>query len=214
MSPHAKGETGSVILAAGGSSRLGQPKQLILFRGKNLLCRVIDAAREGGCSPVVVVIGSDGQRVARELEQRNAISVENKRWQRGIGSSIRTGVQGLIDHAPDIDAIVLLVCDQPAVNEDTIRNLIMLREQTNKSIVASSYANTLGVPALFDRSFFPELRSLPDEAGAKSIILRNRERVAQFEFPEGKIDIDTAEDWEELKSRVILNEVKDLTQAD
>ena len=214
MSPHSKGETGAVILAAGGSSRLGQPKQLILFRGKNLLCRVIDAARKGGCSPVVVVIGSDGQRVARELEQRNVISAENKRWQRGIGSSIRTGVQGLIDHTPDIDAIVLLVCDQPAVNEDTIRNLIMLREQTNKSIVASSYANTLGVPALFDRSFFPELRSLPDEDGAKSIILRNRERVAQFEFPEGKIDIDTSEDWEELERRVILNEVKDLTQAD
>src|SRR5207248_11581381 len=138
------------MLAAGGSSRFGQPKQLILFRGKNLLCRVIDAARDGGCSPVVVVIGSDGQRVARELEQRNVISVENKRWQRGIGSSIRTGVQGLIVHTPDIDAIVLIVCDQPAVNEDTIRHLIMLSEQTHQSIVASSYANTLGLPAFYD----------------------------------------------------------------
>ena len=214
MSPHSKGKTGAVILAAGGSSRFGQPKQLILFRATNLLCRVIDAAREGGCSPVVVVIGSDGQRVARELEQRNVISAENKRWQRGIGSSIRTGVQALIDRAPDIDAIVLLVCDQPRVNAATIRNLITLRGQTNKSIVASSYANTLGVPALFDRSFLQELRSLADEAGAKSIILRNRERVAQFEFPQGKIDIDTWEDWEEAKSTVILNEVKDLTQAD
>ena len=100
------------------------------------------------------------------------------------------------------------------MNAATIRNLITLREETNKSIVASSYANTLGVPALFDRSFLQELRSLADEAGAKSIILRNRERVAQFEFPEGKIDIDTSEDWEELERRVILNEVKDLTQAD
>src|SRR5437868_5884337 len=148
MSPHSKGKTGAVILAAGGSSRFGQPKQLILFRAKNLLCRVIDAAREGGCSPVVVVIGSDSERVTRDLEKTTAITIENKAWKRGIGSSVRVGVQGAIDHAPDVGAIVLLVCDQPQVNAGAIRNLIALRDQTNKSIVASSYAGTLGVPAL------------------------------------------------------------------
>jgi len=92
----------------------------------------------------------------------------------------------------------LLVCDQPGVNANTIRNLIKLREETKKSIVASRYANTLGVPALFDRSLFGELLSLDNEAGAKSIILRNRECVAQLPFPEGAIDIDTWEDWEKL----------------
>jgi len=198
MSPHSKSKIGAVILAAGGSSRFQQPKQLIMFRSKSFVRRVIDATREAGCSPVVVVIGSDGERVVRELEGTNAISVENKGWQQGIGSSIRIGVQGLIDHAPDIDAIVLLVCDQPEVNADTIRNLITLREQTNKSIVASSYADTLGVAALFDRSFFQELLSLANEAGAKSIILRNRQRVAEFDFPQGAVDIDTREDWEKL----------------
>jgi CTP:molybdopterin cytidylyltransferase MocA len=133
-----------------------------------------------------------------ELRSTNVVIVENENWQRGIGSSIRAGVQGLIDYAPEIDAVVLLVCDQPGVNADTIRNLIKLREEMKKRIVASRYADTLGVPALFDRSLFDELLSLGAEAGAKSIILRNRERVAQLAFPEGAIDIDTSGDWEKL----------------
>jgi molybdenum cofactor cytidylyltransferase len=177
---------------------LGQPKQLLRFRGKSLVHHIVAAARQAGCSPVIVVIGSDSEKVTGELRLTSALIVENENWQRGIGSSIRAGVQGLIDYAPGIDAVVLLVCDQPFVNANTIRNLIKLREETKKSIVASRYSDTLGVPALFDRSLFDELLSLGNEAGAKSIILRNRERVAQLAFPEGAIDIDTWEDWEKL----------------
>jgi len=124
--------------------------------------------------------------------------VQNKEWQRGIGSSIRCGIRGLLKSAPDVEASVLLVCDQPAVDARIIERLIALRETTRKSIIASRYADTLGVPALFDRSFFPELLSLGDKAGAKSIISRNRNRVEEFAFPQGEVDIDTWEDWEKL----------------
>jgi molybdenum cofactor cytidylyltransferase len=86
----------------------------------------------------------------------------------------------LTNCSADIEASVLLVCDQPAVDARVIQRLIALRETTGKSIVASSYADTLGVPALFTRSVFQELLSLEDKAGAKSIILRNRERVASL----------------------------------
>ena len=106
----------------------------------------------------------------------------------------------MINHTPDVDAIVLLVCDQPFVDAFRIKQLIALRVQTEKSIVASSYANTLGVPALFDRSCFRELLALDDESGAKAIILSNPERVAELPFPQGEIDIDTMEDWEEFKT--------------
>src|SRR4029077_10487175 len=186
------------ILAAGGSSRFGEPKQLIRFRGKSLVRRIIDAACEAGCSPVVVVIGSEDEKLHRELDRTNVIRAHNQEWQRGIGSSIRCGIQALINSAPDIEASVLLVCDQPAVGARVIERLIALRETTCKSIITSSYANTLGVPAVFDRSVFGELLSLGDEAGAKSIILRNPERVAQFQFPEGEIDVDTRSDWQKL----------------
>jgi molybdenum cofactor cytidylyltransferase len=190
--------TGAVILAAGGSSRFGQPKQLLPFRDETLLRTIINAACEAGCSPVVVVIGSNAEKIHPELANAKVMEVRNANWQRGIGSSIRSGVQALTDHAPDVAAILLLVCDQPAVNARVIEDLIATHETTKKEIVTSIYAETVGVPALFSRSLFEQLLSLGDEAGAKSIILQNPERVAQFAFPEGAIDIDTWEDWEKL----------------
>ena len=190
---------GAVILAAGSSSRIGQPKQLLSLRGKTLLRASVDTANEAGCSPVVVVVGSDSEKIHLELADENAIEVRNTNWQRGIGSSIRSGVQALIGHAPDVEGILLLVCDQPAVNAHFIKRLIAVRDATKKDIVASSYADTVGVPALFDRSLFKELLSLGDEAGAKSIILQKPERVAQSPFPDGAIDVDTWEDWKKAQ---------------
>ena len=201
-------EIAAVILAAGGSSRFARPKQLVQFRGKSLLRRIVDAAAGAKCSPVVVVIGSETAKTRDELAGTSAIAVENKDWQRGIGTSIRAGVQGAIDNTtkegrpsavskpPLLEGIVLLTCDQPFVEAQTIEQLIALRKKTKKAIVASSYSDTLGVPALFDRSCFAELLALDDDSGAKPIILSKRERVAEFPFPEGKIDIDTLEDLE------------------
>ena len=197
MSPHSK-RIGAVILAAGGSSRFGQPKQLIPFRGKSLVRRIIDVAGEARCAPVIVVIGSEDEKLYREFDGAGVVTVQNHQWSRGIGSSIRSGIEGLINSSPDVDASVLLVCDQPAVDARVIERLIALHETTGKTIVASSYADTLGVPALFTRSVFEELLSLSDKAGAKSIVLQSRERVASLSFPEGQTDIDTWEDWEKL----------------
>jgi molybdenum cofactor cytidylyltransferase len=197
MSPSSK-RIGAVILAAGGSSRFGRPKQLIPFRGKSLVRRIIDAACEAGCSPIVVVIRSEDEKFHPELDRAGVVIAQNHQWPRGIGSSIRRGIEALTNSSPDVEASVLLVCDQPAVDSRVIQRLIALRETTGKSIVASSYGDTLGVPALFTRSIFEELLSLGDKAGAKSIVLRSRERVASLSFPEGEIDIDTWEDWEKL----------------
>lgn len=191
---------GAVILAAGESSRLGQSKQLLQFRGKTLVRRIVDIAGEAGCSPTVVVIGSDKDKVARELEQTSAVVIENANWNDGMGTSIRCGVQRLIDIAPKVEAMVLLVCDQPFVDSDIIQQLITLAQKTKKAIVASRYAETLGVPALFNRSCAEELLSLDDANGAKPIILSNPDRVSEFSFPEGRIDIDTAADHESLRS--------------
>ena len=192
------GKTGALILAAGESSRLGQPKQLIQFHGKSLVRRMVDAARKARCSPTVVVIGSDREEVERELKAESVVIVENKNWRLGMSTSIRAGVRRLIDDAPTLEAVVLLVCDQPFVDARTIARLITLREKTKRAIVASRYANTLGVPALFDRSCFQELAALDNATGAKTVILSNHERVAEFPFPEGRIDIDTLDDYEKL----------------
>jgi molybdenum cofactor cytidylyltransferase len=216
---------GAVILAAGESSRFGRPKQLIQFGGQSLVRRIVDAADEAGCSPIIVVVGDDDEKnaiqsphlhplplprgeaipdgtladlIQCELEQTPAKIVKNRNWRAGIGTSICVGVQGLIDNEPTVETIVLLVCDQPFVDAEVIKKLIALQVQTKRAILASSYSDTLGVPALFDRSCFQELLALDDQSGAKKIIFSNRDRVAEFSFPEGKIDIDTVEDYEKL----------------
>lgn len=159
---------------------------------------MIDAASGAGCSPVVVVIRSEDEKLYRELNHAGVVIAQNRQWSRGIGSSIRCGIQCLSHSSPDVEATVLLVCDQSGVDARLIQRLVSLRDTSGKTIVASSYAGTLGVPVLFSRSVFQELLSLDDKAGAKSIVLRNRERVAPLSFPEGEIDIDTWEDWEKI----------------
>jgi molybdenum cofactor cytidylyltransferase len=217
MSPQP--QIAALILAAGESSRLGQPKQLIQFRGKTLMRRVVDAASEAGCRPVLVILGKSkrtsnlrspgspggaerhhgielAEAISSELKKTGATIVANPNWKRGIGTSIRAGVQHLIELAPGAEATVLLACDQPFVDRVVIDRLITLHHETRKPIVAARYAGTLGVPALFDRGRLPDLLGLDDSAGAKSIILSNRDQVAEFPFPEGEIDIDTPEDRE------------------
>ncbi len=189
---------GAVILAAGGSSRLGRPKQLLNFRGETLIARAIRAAAEARCRPIVVVTGDAGDAIRNEIRDTSAVVVENVDWRSGLGTSIRAGMRSLIDSN---DAVMLMTCDQPLVETALIAELIEVRKQTGKPIVASSYMNTLGVPALFDRSCFPALLSLPDDSGAKSLIVRRPADVASVLFEDGAIDIDTPEDFQRLTAR-------------
>jgi molybdenum cofactor cytidylyltransferase len=190
---------GAVILAAGGSSRLGQPKQLLIFRGETLVRHAVRAATEAYCAPVVVVVGDSGDAIRHELRETVAIIVENPEWQRGLGTSIRRGLEYLTESTPGADAVMLLACDQPLVEASTLAALIAEQDRSRKSIAASTYANTLGVPALFDRSCFEALIALPDDSGAKSLIAERPDDIASVAFEDGAIDIDTPADWERFR---------------
>lgn len=188
----------AVILAAGGSSRFGRAKQLLKFRGETLVQRAVRAAGEGGCDPVIVVVGKLGDAIQRELRSTATIVVENPEWQRGLGTSIRRGLQELGD---SIDAVVILTCDQPLVDDSVIAELIAAHDKTRKPIIASRYADTLGVPVLFDRSCFADLLALPDDSGAKTLLTSRPNDVAAVTFEQGAIDIDTPEDFERLTAK-------------
>lgn len=187
----------AIVLAAGGSIRLGEPKQLLDFRGQPLVRRVTEAALAGGCSPVAVVVGRDGEAIAAALEGLAVQLVPNKNWEEGIGSSIRAGTEAL----PDCDALVIATCDQPHVDADLIRRLIRTQEEMQRPIVASAYSGTCGVPAFFAQRYREELLSLPNGHGAKTIINRHPADVATVDFPEGAIDIDTPADYRALQAR-------------
>ena len=185
---------GAVVLAAGGSARLGQAKQLLPYRGQTLVRRSAQAALKAGCAPVIVVLGFEHERISAQLCDLPVEIAHNQHWERGMGSSLRLGVQA----ASDCDALVLLACDQPHVTPEVVQRLVETHRKTNRPIVASAYAATRGVPALFTRARFPALLSLADERGAKSIITAaGEEEVALIDFPEGAIDIDTRQDYEQ-----------------
>jgi molybdenum cofactor cytidylyltransferase len=193
---------GIIVLAAGASTRLGSPKQLLLYGGKSLLCRAVETALASSCQPVVVVLGAHRQSLASELEGLSVRIVENTEWEQGMGSSIRAGMEALLAEAADEpDAVLLMLCDQPQVSAQTLNRLLEAHRSTGHPIVASEYGQTLGVPALFSRALFPELARLTGAEGAKQIIQRYRNRAIGVPCPEALMDIDTLDDYARLREK-------------
>jgi len=180
----------AVVLAAGGSSRMGRPKQLLPFDGKSLSRRTVEAALGAGCDPVIVVLGASAELMRQELAGLAATVVVNVEWERGVGTSVQTGM-GEVGNA---EAVLFLVCDQPLVDAEHLQRLVRVWRESGLPMAASAYAETVGVPALFDASCFDELRRLPPNAGAKKLLLDERDRVATVPFPAGVLDLDTPED--------------------
>jgi molybdenum cofactor cytidylyltransferase len=189
-------KTAALVLAAGSSARLGQPKQLLPWGGGTLLENAVRAAADAGCAPILVITGAGAERVASALTHTAAEIVYHPDWAEGIGSSIAAGITALARLAPDCDAVMLTVCDQPLVTGAVLARLRQaLMEHGGKSIAASAYANTLGVPALFSRRWFPALAGLSGHTGAKRVIEANSSEVISCPFPDGVCDIDTPADW-------------------
>jgi molybdenum cofactor cytidylyltransferase len=208
------------VLAAGGSTRLRTPKQLLAYQGRTLLRRAAETAleavastangavagapalREDRAAPaararVIVVLGSEAARMRAELAGLDVRVVENSRWAEGLNTSLRAGLDALDPaSAADaaVDAALFTTCDQPDVTPDLLRKVIAAYAASRPPIVACEYAGTVGVPALFDRALFAELRELRGDAGAKRVIERHRESVARIPFSEVAFDIDTAAD--------------------
>ncbi|HJQ35373.1 MAG TPA: nucleotidyltransferase family protein [Pyrinomonadaceae bacterium] len=189
-------KVGAIVLAAGASTRMGTPKQLLRFEGQTLLKRAALAALGAGCRPVVVVTGAHAARARGELRGLDVLEVENELWETGMASSVRAGIGAVIES--DADAVVLMLCDQPHVTSEIITGLIEAHKATGRGVVASEYGGGFGVPALFGRSLFDELVQLEGAAGAKQVI-KSHAREAHFvPFPEGETDVDTPEDFARL----------------
>ncbi len=189
---------GLILLAAGASRRLGRPKQLLDFEGTTLIRRSAEAAKNSRCDAIVVVLGSNSESFESELEGLDLDIVYNQFRIDGMGSSIRTGMNRLLETEPDLAAIVIMVCDQPFVSSEIIDKLISKFLDEKKPIVASKYAEIFGVPALFERDLFRDLMDLRGTKGAKTLITKYRGLAAFVDFPKGNVDIDTAEDYSKL----------------
>lgn len=200
-------DTALILLAAGGSSRLGESKQLLPYKGKTLLTNSLEAALSSAVNLVACVYAA---KEVKEVVEKSSlhtnekiILVENKDWQSGLASSINCGIRAALTKRPETNALMFMTCDQPHVTEQILDNLLVqfANRQTDKLIAASAYADTLGIPAIFAQSLFADLLALSGDKGAKSIIMQNKDKAVAVSFPQGSIDIDTKQEYEELLHR-------------
>ena len=188
-----------VLLAAGKSSRLGSPKQLLAYKGKNLLLHAVEIAVETSLKPIVIVVGANRDAMKNQLKDWEVEIAENNGWEEGIASSLHCGLNAVLQIKPTVDGIIFIVCDQPFVTASLLKNLLAVQHDTGLPIVASAYEDNLGTPAFFHKSLFPELMELKGDTGARKLIKQHEDLVATVSFPKGIVDIDTAADYEILK---------------
>jgi molybdenum cofactor cytidylyltransferase len=179
----------AVVLAAGASKRLGEPKQLVVIGGETLLERAVRVAR-AACSPVVVVVGAEHEQVLANSVLGDVVTVINDKWSEGMASSIRLGVEALGSVAKDAEGVVLMTCDQPAV---TVMHLSRLMQRAE--VKASRYAERNGVPAYFPKKYFGSLMELKGDVGARELLAE----VRYEELEDGELDVDTLEDLEKAR---------------
>lgn len=194
---------GAIILAAGASSRLGQPKQLLPYEGRPLVTRAAEAALAAEASPVVVVLGAHAEKIRPALAPLPVVIAENPAWSEGMASSIRCGLTTLeasVAPTPP-DVVLIALCDQPHFSANAIARLHSALA-TGVTIAATRHADgTGGVPAIFTSTHFPSLHALQGTEGARRIIATHPASTALVDLPELAFDIDTPADWQRLNSR-------------
>jgi molybdenum cofactor cytidylyltransferase len=190
----------AILLAAGASRRLGQPKQLVRIEGETLLARTIRMVCESGANPVFTVLGAHREIIAANVDLGHVHPVYNPLWVQGIASSIHAGIAAMQEFDPEAKAALLLVCDQPRLTAEHLRSLIEAYEQTVESaivgrmIVASQYVGIAGIPAIFPASQFASLMALEGDAGAKILLQDPALPRVVLPFAGGEIDVDTPSD--------------------
>ena len=200
---HPKG-VALVILAAGGSQRMGQPKQLLPFRERSLLRHAVETGVASMCRPIVVVIGAYAEVVTRELHSLPVTIAYNQEWASGIGSSLRVAMEALAAF-DDIEGTVIMLSDQPLVTADALNRIVEAHYTTGKDIVASEYEEARGVPVFIGKRFFDEIASLDGRQGARRIVDRHLEDVTTVPLADAAFDIDTPLDYERLTELTTLS---------
>lgn len=187
---------GAVVLAAGASSRLGRPKQLLGGPRGTLVAATIAAARDAGASPIVVTVGAHAEQVRPACGGAHIVDVPD--WAAGQHVSVAAGVRALQAMAPTLDAVLLLVCDQPALDAAVLVRLEDAFRRTGAQAAAAFYDSVAGVPALVSRALLPRLLEPPgvggSGVGARGLLRDPAVRTALVEWPEGAFDVDTPED--------------------
>ena len=184
-----------LVLAAGGSSRLGEPKQLLPFGSGTLLDHTLGTARASGFDQLIVALGGSSEEVRRQMDLSGAEVVENPDFGEGCSSSIAAGL-GAVD--PRAEALVLMLGDQPGVTAETVRALVAGRGEGTRMAVCR-YDDGRGHPLAFGRELFGELEELHGDKAVWKLMDRYEAELVEVPIP-GPVppDVDTREDYEAI----------------
>ncbi|MCG9793849.1 nucleotidyltransferase family protein [Flavobacterium algicola] len=188
-----------LILAAGSSSRLGHAKQLIEFKNKSLLQHTIDVCRLIDCETKMIVLGARSSKIKSKISKKDFDLVINKDWEEGMGSSIRYGLKKALERAPDLDHVLILLSDQPFINEELLDDLINMQFSSDSDATFSDYGSSIGVPAIFSARTFEHLLQLQGDQGAKKLMHIKDFNFKTILFVKGDFDIDNAKDVQLLQ---------------
>lgn len=183
---------GIIILAAGASRRMGSPKQLLKIDNQTLIERTIAITQALEHQRTVVVLGANAERITPFISPHSSLDyIFNENWEKGMGITLKAGLKFLLDIEKDLSAIIVMVCDQPYLSTKKLQELIDRFHETNAAIVATTYNNIKGVPALFSKALFDKLIALDKDEGARKIIKGYKGKIELIDFPKGIYDLDT-----------------------
>lgn len=199
----------AIILAAGLSRRLGQPKLLLPLGGKSLIRFTLEqiiTAGEGRWEEVLVVLGHEAVKIGRELEGMPIKTVFNPQYEKGISASLIAGLRAI---GPQAEGAMIFLGDQPLVSTEVIRSMLRIFRRDPRPIMAPVYERVRGNPVLFSRSLFPELMTVEGDKGGSEVIMREPGRVTHVAFTSSleARDLDTWEDYEALQAMVCPDKI-------
>ncbi len=187
-----------IVLAAGGSERMGEPKQLLPIDGQPMVRRVVDVVCGAGLDQVVVVTGAYAGQVSQALVGLPVEFVTNEAWPEGMSASLRRGLGAL---RPEIQASIIVLADQPTLTSDVLSALVARYRATGAPIVAPVWQGRRGNPVLFDRRLFAALLAVEGDQGGRVLLTRYAAQVEQVEVDGAAVlfDVDTLQDYEEAQ---------------
>lgn len=188
-------KTAILILAAGSSSRMGKPKQLLPYKNTTLLGWTISQAKKSKANNVFCVLGANAEIITKDISKHKIECILNTNFKDGLSSSIVAGIDYL--KSTDFDAILIMLADQPNINSDYLNKLIKTSEENPSKIIASNYIDKIGVPAIFTKKYFPHLLNLKGDKGAKDFLNNHQSKIIKLK-PFNLVDIDTKEDYKKL----------------
>lgn len=200
---------GVIILAAGASRRMGRPKQLLKIGNQTLIERAIELTQGVGLDQTVIVLGANAEKMEAVIKKEDHFSIVlNKDWAKGMGTTLRTGLQFLLETNPKLEAVIIMVCDQPYLTREILQELINTYDKERTEIVTAQYGEVAGVPAIFSKKLFSKLMALKEDEGARKIIKRYKGSIATIDFPKGAIDLDTPEAYQKFLKATIKKQME------